>query len=111
MDEIRNPAEEAIANLQKIVEADLYMTEALASLLKHIASTYSDKYEEEMPMVDNTWLKYGKGYYPAGHNVGQAVNYLKRYLSSGYQKSYNVEDLKKSAHFILFEIGRREDEV
>lgn len=96
-------------HLDKIQQADNLMYNALASLLQHIASTYSDKYEEAQPMVDNTWLKYGKGSYPAGHNIGQSVNYLKRYLSKGFEKSYNPEDLKKAAHFVLFEIARRND--
>jgi hypothetical protein len=106
-----DPLDSVFEAICKIEEADIYMTDGLASLLCHIADTYSDKYEEAQPMVDNTWLKYGEGKYPAGHNVGQAVNYLKRYLSEGYSKSYNKEDLKKAAHFILFELARRENEV
>lgn len=93
--------------LEAIKAQDNLMYDALASLLLHVASTYSEKYEAPQPMIDNTWLKYGKGLVPAGHNVGQAVNYLKRYLTTGYDKSYNPEDLSKAAHFILFEIARR----
>lgn len=104
-------AEQLYDDVTTIITQDIYMEGSLASLLRHVASTYSDKYEEAQPMVDNTWLKYGPGKYPAGHNVGQAVNYLKRYLTEGFDKSYKVEDLKKAAHMILFELGRRENEV
>jgi len=100
-----------LSDTQSVGIADPYMLDGLASLLLHINSTYSDKYEEGQPLVDNTWLKYGPGIIPAGHNIGQSVNYLKRYLSSGFDKSYKVDDLKKAAHFILMEIARRENEV
>lgn len=95
--------------LEIIRQVDTLMYDALARLLKHIADSYSDKYSESQPMVDNTWLKYGEGKIPAGHNVGQAVNYLKRYLSEGFDKSYNPDDLKKAAHFVLFELARRDE--
>lgn len=93
-----------------IQEKDALFFAGVSSLFSHIGTTYSDKYEEAMPMVDNTWLKYGEGKYPAGHNVGQAVNYLKRYLSEGFEKSYQPDDLKKAAHFIIMELARRSNE-
>jgi hypothetical protein len=93
--------------LSEIQATDPMFFESLASLLTHISQTYSDKYEEAQPYVDNMWLKYGEGQIPAGHNIGQAVNYLKRYLSQGHEKSYKPDDLKKSIHFSLFELTRR----
>jgi hypothetical protein len=95
---------------QEIKEIDSYMAVALDDLLRHIRSTYTDKYEESMPYVNNEWLKYGSGDIPIGHNVGQAVNYLKRYMSTGFRKSRNPDDLRKAAHFILFELARRLNE-
>lgn len=106
-----DPLDPLFDDLASIITQDVFMTDGLALLLQHVASTYNDKYEEAMPMVDNTWLKYGPGKFPAGHNIGQAVNYLKRYLSEGFEKSYNVDDLKKAAHMILFELARRDNEV
>lgn len=106
-----DPLDPLFSDMTAIVTQDVFMADGLALLLQHVASTYSDKYEEAMPMVDNTWLKYGPGKLPAGHNIGQAVNYLKRYLSEGFEKSYNVDDLKKAAHMILFELARRDNEV
>ena|SRR6478736_4489890 len=103
--------EQLLADTMAVANLDPYMLDGLSALLAHIKSTYSDKYEEAQPLVDNTWLKYGPGVLPAGHNVGQSVNYLKRYLSGGFEKSYKVDDLKKASHFLLMEISRRENEV
>lgn len=106
-----NPLDAMDESIDTIAIADHLMLYGIDSLLKHIAATYSDKYESETALIDNTWLKYGEGKIPAGHNIGGAVKYLKRYLTEGYPKSYLTEDLKKAAHFILFEIARRENEM
>jgi hypothetical protein len=109
--EVTNLFDSIDESTDSIAVADHLMLFGIDSLLKHIASTYSDKYESETAMIDNTWLKYGSGKIPAGHNVGGAVKYLKRYLTDGYAKSYLTDDLKKAVHFLLFEIARRENEV
>jgi hypothetical protein len=95
-------------DLDMLYEHDRGLAVVFCFFLYHVLTTYSDKYNEIMPFVDNTWLKYGEGLIPAGHNVGQAVSYLKRYLSQGYEKSYQRDDLMKAAHFLLIETARRQ---
>jgi len=85
---------------------DPEIVESLADLVSYIHSTYSDKYEAEMfPAVDLYGLMrsspHGKGY-----NIGSASAYLKRYLTQGFEKSSNPQDLFKAAHYIIFEIAR-----
>jgi hypothetical protein len=96
-------------SLGMIVALDPMMGDALASLLSHIAGTYGDKYEDDgCPLVDIYGLKYGGGLVSSGFNVGNAIKYLKRYLTYGYEKSYNPTDLKKAIQFLLFELVNRE---
>jgi len=85
---------------------DPEIVESLADLVHYIHSTYSDKYEADtFPAVDLYGLMrnspHGKGY-----NIGNASKYLKRYLTDGYPKSSNPQDLMKAMHYIIFEITR-----
>jgi hypothetical protein len=89
-----------------LLAVDVEIIEATANVISHIKKTHSDKYEAEMvPAVDLYGLMryspHGKGY-----NIGNASKYLKRYLTNGFEKSSNPQDLYKAAHYILFEIAR-----
>jgi hypothetical protein len=106
---VKETGDKFVRDMDKISEVDPVQIPGIIELVSHIASTCDDKYNEPMPAVDVYFLKYGQGKIPAGYNVGQAVGYLKRYLSEGYPKSYNPEDLLKAAHFLLFEIVRRKE--
>lgn len=74
----------------------------------YIEQTNSDKYSESL--LDQLEIlmhpAYGQGAF-----AYNAVKYLNRYLSRGYQKSNNREDLLKLMHIILFELERTDNET
>jgi hypothetical protein len=85
---------------------DPEIVEALADVVTHIHTTYADKYEVDMfPAIDLYGLMrsspHGKGY-----NIGNASKYLKRYLTEGFEKSGNPQDIMKAIHYLIFEITR-----
>ena len=89
-----------------LLSVDLEIVEATADVISHIKHTYDDKYEADIvPAVDLYGLmrhsSHGKGF-----NIGNASKYLKRYLTNGFEKSSNPDDLYKAAHYILLEISR-----
>lgn len=102
-------AEVLSQSLGMIVALDPMMGDALADLLSYIASTYGDKYEEAFPLVDIYNLKYSGGMVSSGFNVGNSLKYLKRYMTQGFDKSYNPQDIKKGIQFLLFELVNRQD--
>lgn len=82
---------------------DEEMAVVLADLIDYIISTYGDKYEKSnIPVGPFIVSQYGKGY-----NCGNALKYLSRYCTEGYEKSDNVKDIFKAIHYLLFEIKRR----
>lgn len=94
-----------------LLAVDLEIVEATANVISHIKSTHQDKYEAEIvPALDLYGLmrysQHGKGF-----NIGNASKYLKRYLTSGFEKSSNPNDLYKAAHYILLEISRLNNEM
>lgn len=103
--------EQTAEMLWDLMDLDPTLVEPFNDLLKHIDTTYDDKYNTPFPEVDNYWLKYNGGKYSSGFNVGSAASYLKRYLSSGFEKSYKVEDLYKTIHFLLYEIYSRKNNL
>ena len=44
---------------------------------------------------------YGKAF-----NCGNAAKYLSRYMTEGFPKSNNPDDIKKAIHYLLFELKR-----
>jgi hypothetical protein len=98
-------------SLGMILALDGLMGQALEEVLSHVAKSYTDKYEDDgFPLVDIVNLKYNGGIVSSGFNVGNAIKYLKRYLTHGYDKSYNPQDLRKAIQFLLFELVNRQDE-
>lgn len=94
------------AHLSEMLIVDSEIVDTLSDVVGYIHHTYSDKYEsEDIPAVDLYGLirhsSHGKGF-----NVGQALAYLKRYMTDGYEKSNNPLDLYKAIHYLLFEITR-----
>jgi hypothetical protein len=78
--------------------------EIIEELKDYIQSTYSDKYEDSViKMREFTKSDYGKGF-----NMGNSLKYHSRYLSKGYDKSNQKQDLFKMIHYILFELERIE---
>lgn len=81
--------------------------EAIAEIISHVAKTYGDKYQSPVTEIVNTKAlllsENGKQ-----ANIHCALKYLQRYLTTGFEKSNNAIDLKKSVHYILFELQRRQ---
>lgn len=88
-----------------IREKDKEMFKALVHLLLYVGSCYGDKYEKggmhnfSKEVTQHPDL--GKG-----ANLFTTLKYLQRYISTGFAKSGNPEDLMKSMHYILFELMR-----
>ncbi len=39
-----------------------------------------------------------------GFNLGNALKYIDRFMTTGFEKSRNPKDLLKAIHYILFEL-------
>lgn len=102
--------DEAFESFGELAGNDPFLLLSLAKVAEHVNSTFKDKYQEDNPAMDLTGLmrtsELGLGY-----NVGSASAYLKRYMTKGFTKSYNPEDLIKAIHYLLFELDRRENNV
>lgn len=81
---------------------DLEIIEALAGLTSHIVATMGDKYELSSEADITGLMRYSP--HSAGFNIGNTLKYCRRYLSTGFDKSRNTEDLYKAIHYLLFEI-------
>lgn len=81
---------------------DLEMIEALAGLTSHIVATMADKYELSSEADITGLMRYSP--HSAGFNIGNTLKYCRRYLSIGFDKSRNTEDLYKAIHYLLFEV-------
>lgn len=93
-----------VADLERITRNDKDMTIALGNLFCYLSSTYGDKYANAEFNPKNIYLGQISG---RGFNIGNAIKYLSRYQTDGYKKSYNIEDLYKAIHYLLFELIRR----
>lgn len=90
-------------SISKIWEKDPEFANVLADLINYLKSTYSDKYEFS-PMGNPSMEiskdpKLGKG-----ANMFNAIKYLQRYCTEGFDKSNNPKDLIKSIHYIIFQL-------
>lgn len=96
------------ARLQRAFEiiegAESNMSEAILQTIEHIAGTHSDKYVNGA--IETKTLIYHDSDFGKGYNVGCGVKYLQRYLTKGFEKSENPADLKKSLHYVFFELAR-----
>lgn len=102
--------DEAFDNLENLHGVDPSTFFTLAKIAKYINSTFEDKYESSaLPEIDLTGLmRHSKGgrYF----NCGNAAKYLKRYMTDGFSKSNNPDDLYKAIHYLLMELDRRINE-
>lgn len=101
---------EFIRKLESIRKKDPEGYEALTLVINHIAETYNDKYQSDVINVIDTKVILTKMIEGKGANFQNAGKYLQRYFSKGFSKSYNVTDLYKAIHYIIFEITRRINE-
>lgn len=90
--------------ISKDTERLIGIDRAVSFLQDHIIATLSDKYDNAA--IDTKDLiyhdKHGKSI-----NMFNAIKYLTRYLNDDGNKANNPEDLKKAAHYIMFELSRR----
>jgi hypothetical protein len=91
-------------SLDRILDKDPAMFDAIGHLSEYLASTYDDKYANSE--LRNEGIIYspnlGKGF-----NAGTAAKYLSRYITTGFSKSENPSDLIKAIHYSLFEFIRK----
>jgi hypothetical protein len=81
---------------------DIELLEAVAKTLSYIVSTNNDKYEMTSEVDLTGLMRYS--HHSTGFNIGNALKYCKRYLSTGFKKSSNPDDLLKAIHYLLFEL-------
>lgn len=89
----------------KTEEKEDIVRDVILEMLSYHESTNQDKYEKadqglyprDLFMSD----EHGKSI-----NIFNAVKYLSRYLSEGFEKSNNRQDVKKAIHYLLFELAR-----
>jgi hypothetical protein len=93
-------------SLNTISEKEPEAFDALLDVIEYISSTYSDKYNSPgMPNATKSILVASAVGAPA--NMCAAMKYAQRYMTTGFPKSYKVQDLYKIIHYALFEIQRR----
>ncbi len=109
MHDIDDTMDQTVELIQEVVYNDITLLEPFKDLLLHIKKTQSDKYEEGANLIDLYGMKYSATRTSSGFNVGNAASYLKRYLTEGFDKSYQTEDLLKAIHFLLFELESRKN--
>lgn len=74
---------------------------ALSDLVAHIEATYNDKYHGSGIVDPSQVIRHPK--FSMGYNLGNALKYIQRYSTEGYDKSRNPKDLLKAIHYLLFE--------
>lgn len=86
------------------LEKDKEFHDITIDVLAYLLTTYDDKYQNSD--LDTVGIINSK-YHGKGFNVGNAFKYISRYLTEGYDKSNNPQDLMKAIHYLLFELRRR----
>lgn len=109
IDEIFKDVDEAIDAIEELAEHDPRLVRTIGQLAKYMVSTYSDKYEASMlPDVDLTGLLHNpESEHATGFLIGNALKYQKRYLTKGFEKSRNPQDLFKAIHYMIMELDRK----
>lgn len=100
-----NYTKKAIDALAIIGDKEPEFLLAVAETLNHLAKTYQDKYEGSKGLLDTK----AQLYHPergAVINPYQIARYLQRFMSEGFQKSGNKNDMMKIIHYALFDIVR-----
>lgn len=97
-------SEKVFESLNSIKQKDPEFYNTIVDTVNYLASTYEDKYAASPIKTKGIILsqELGKGY-----NIGNCTKYLQRYLTTGFAKSENTEDLRKVIHYSMFEITRK----
>ncbi len=92
--------------LSKIYKKDGEFSIEILNLIDYLSSTYDDKYEDkDVPNFSKDVAMSGS--MGKGANMFSASKYIKRYMTSGYEKSENPTDLYKAIHYLMFEHMRK----
>ena len=97
--------EELIKSLESIQAKEPDFYNALKDVIVYLGSTYEEKYAASP--LDTKGLLYDKKL-GKGANIHNATKYIQRYATEGFSKSEMPIDLKKSIHYLLFELTRKE---
>ena len=100
-----NYTKKAFESLALIGKKEPEFLVAVAELLNHLAGTYQDKYEAVKEIMDTK----AQLYHPrrgAVINSYQISKYNQRFMSEGFVKSGNKNDMLKIAHYALFDVVR-----
>lgn len=87
--------------------ADPEFAGVLREMTTYLRATYKEHYEDDIQLVDISNMIRGS-VYGEGFNLGNALKYIKRYMSEGHQKSRNKDDLKKAIHYLLYQLINHE---
>lgn len=90
-------------NLLSLNELDEGMYNSVRDLVTHLTRTFDDKYAKSP--VETKGIIYSHNF-GKGYNCGNATKYIQRYLTEGFSKSANPDDLLKALHYLLFEYDR-----
>jgi len=104
-----DPFADALASLLDdyiaVVESRDGVAVVIAGLMEYLKTTYSDKYTDTSSPLDTKDFLYSDDH---GKSVNMfcAAKYMQRYMTDGYSKSNNPQDLFKAIHYLLFELAR-----
>ena len=98
--------EEFLEKMKDIAETPdfIYMDEAVMRLQDHILSAMEGKYQKMDVNPAEALIMGSSG---KSINIFNAFKYLTRYFNDEGKKSNDYNDLLKAAHYILFEMARR----
>ncbi len=99
----KNRLNDSVKAMNVIIDRDKHMAIVLQNLLIYLAKTYDDKYQASpIDTMGMLMSESGKDY-----SICNSVKYLSRYLTKGFEKSENPQDLQKAIHYCLFELKRK----
>src|SRR5579872_2717868 len=106
-DVVTFPHDEFLKMFAEIQQKEPEAANVLYEVVKHIHGTYNDKYQSDAAKIVDTKHMLTKTDGGKFANVHSALKYIQRYISEGFPKSYQLIDLLKAIHYIVFEIQRR----
>ena len=91
--------------LTQLIKVDVEFGITMQEIVEYLLSTYDEKYVQSPignPSIEVLYsAKHGKGV-----NVFNALKYIQRYMSEGFKKSDNPQDVVKAIHYLIFELTR-----
>ena len=91
--------------LTELIKADVEFGTTVEEIVSYLLSTYDEKYVNSPignPSIEVLYsAEHGKGV-----NIFNALKYIQRYMSEGFEKSDNPKDVVKAIHYLIFELTR-----